>query len=660
MASLEEVKEIIKSSPISQIVGYYHPISKKGANYEGICPFHGDSHPSLKINDDKGIYKCFACGAAGDAIGFVQDKLNVDFVSALKDIAQRMGITIEDNSQKNKNPKYDMALRVLKAANRLYKKIANEKKPALYSQFLSNRNLNDQSVTDFEIGYAQNGNVLLNYLNSIPEQKEKEFALNVAQQIGLIRPSKNGKGHYDFYRDRVVFPIWDHTGKVRGFSSRAVKEDQKPKYLNSGESFIFDKGNTLYGFNIAKNNIRSDDSVIICEGNMDVIVLHQYGFRNSVGTMGVALSQNSVKLLSSMTKKIYLAMDSDNAGIKAMERINSDFLDQDILPLFVDFSPAKDPDEFLNQFGRLELLKRLEEAPSFVDYMIQKTLPENLPERTDKKLEILQEVFKIVQPIKSSLMANEKVVYCAKSLGLRSTDEDIINEFKVFKEKNPKKQFQVKKKPVQKNLQNQAQNAPLQQRAQNTEHEPPPNFQEEIDYSQLESLQYSNSEENFNFHDISDSIVENKITASKEEKILLENLLTHPQCVMNNQITEILDLIEHFEVKRIVQWLKTIYLEIDETEYTLFIKQKMNEDFSDDIKKVMASSIFNYKNMKLESKVVDKMMLDLKKKIKISNLKKQRDLLKIEQKNSITDEESLILLGKIQDLERELLELRKQ
>ncbi|MFT6633898.1 MAG: DNA primase, partial [Bacteriovoracaceae bacterium] len=213
MASIDEAKEIIKSTPISSIISYYHPISKKGGNYEGICPFHGDSHPSLKINDSKGIYKCFACGAAGDSIKFVQDKLNVDFVQAIKEIAENIGISIEETKLKNKNPKFDMALRVLQVASKLYKKIANENDPKPFKEFLTKRGLNEDSTTDFQIGYAPGNNALTKYLNSI-QGPDKDMAIAVAKDIGLIRDNKRGSGHYDFYRDRVMFPLWDHSAKV--------------------------------------------------------------------------------------------------------------------------------------------------------------------------------------------------------------------------------------------------------------------------------------------------------------------------------------------------------------------------------------------------------------------------------------------------------------
>ncbi|MFT6632400.1 MAG: DNA primase [Bacteriovoracaceae bacterium] len=457
-----------------------------------------------------------------------------------------------------------------------------------------------------------------------------------------------------------MFPIWDHSAKVRGFSSRAVLPDQVPKYLNSGESFIFDKGNILYGFNLAKNIIREQDNVIVAEGNMDVVALHQYGFKNSVATMGVALSQNSVRLLSNMTKNIFLAMDSDNAGIKAMTRINTDFIKLDIIPKFIDFTPAKDPDEFLIEFGRLELQKRIEDAPTFLDYLIKEEIPKSIPEKTDSKLEILRSIFKILSPMGSNLMANEKVILAAKSLGLKSSNEDILTEYKGYLSKlapAPKSTFKKQAAPApQDNAPQSTNNQNHAQNFQNDNYQGPPPQDEPW-----------NMDESYNFEiqgmpaHIDDNTVHiptNKI--AKSEKILLEALLSHPELILAQQITEILDKIEHFEVKRIVQWLKKIYLEIDEAEYSLFVQEKMKESLPDGIKEIMASSLFNYTNLKLDQKVIDKMVTDLNNRLDEGLLRNERDALREKQLNVISDEEGLEVVNEIQQIELKLLALRNK
>ncbi|MBD65333.1 MAG: DNA primase [Halobacteriovoraceae bacterium] len=620
MASIEEAKEMIKSTPISSVVNYYMPISKKGANFEGVCPFHSDTNPSLKINDSKGIYKCFVCGAAGDAIKFVQDKLNLEFIDAIKDISSNLGIAIEEKSFKNKDPKYDMAMRVLAASHKLYKKVALDLNPQLLQDFLKARNINEESVKNFGVSFAPNNNALTKYLGSLP-QDTQQFAINTALEIGLIRPQRSGQGQYDFYRDRVMFPIWDHNGKVRGYSSRAVKPDQKPKYLNSGDSFIFDKGNILYGFNLAKNSIREKDSVIIVEGNMDVLMLHQFGFNHSVGTMGVSLSENSIKLLKNMTGNFILAMDSDDAGIKAMQRINQDLLRNNIVAKYLSFKPAKDPDEFLNEYGRLELIDRIEKAPSFVDFQIQEIIPDKIPESTDQKLRLLREIFTLLAPMKTDLFAQEKIIQAAKALGLKSSSDDIIAEYKGFLQEN--KNALAKTAPKSKVI-----------TEVSTE-----NIEEEIE---------------------SDSKEIETVPLSKTHKVILETFISHPECTEGEQITEILDLIDHFEVKRVVQWLVKIYCEIDEADYVYIVQAKLKESLPAQIKEVLASSLFNFEPTKLNNKVISKTLDDILFKLKENKIKIQRDELKKKQKQATSDEESLAILGEIQELEKQLLVLRNK
>ncbi|MBC74678.1 MAG: DNA primase [Halobacteriovoraceae bacterium] len=625
MASIDETIEIIRETPISSIISFYHSIRKKGANYEGLCPFHGDTKPSLVVSDQKRIYKCFACGAGGDAIKFVMEHNGLQFIDAVKEIADKIGIHVEENKKKATDPKYDMAIRVLKAANKLYRKVALERNPQNFQDFLKNRKLNEESVNDFEIGYATKNNMLVSYFDSIPNEKDKEFAIKVAVDIGIIRPSKHGGGHYDFYRDRVMFPIADQQGNVRGFSSRAVLPDQKPKYLNSGESYIFDKANILYGFHLAKRHIRKQEQVLIAEGNMDVVALHQYGFNYSVGTMGTALSENMAKMLTNMTKTIYLGMDSDPAGIKAMTRINEMFMGMGVLPKFVDYSPAKDPDDFLKEFGRIELLNRMENASPFLDYLIEKTIPVPIPETVDRKLEVLNEIFEFIAPLKEGLLAKEKAVEASKALGLKSSNEDIIEAYKAFlegkKQKFAPKKFDKRPKP-----------------------EPEQQFSRHLPEEKV-----------FSEPDVQKDAPQE---LTKAEKVFLERILTHPECVQNEQILEILDLIDHFEVKGLIQWLKKIYLEIDENDYEILLQKKLEENFSRPVSDVIASAIFNHNKLKLETKIVEKLLKDFKTRAQVEKLRKKKRELTNQQRQCSTEEESFELLNKILEVEKQLRDIK--
>jgi DNA primase len=643
MASIEEAKNIIKDTPISSIINFYHPISKKGADYKGVCPFHNDTKPSMSISDSKGVYKCFACGAAGDGIKFVQDLRNLDFIEAVKDISAQLSIPIDEFKKKEKNPKFEMGFRVLNGAFKLYKKVATEVKPKSFMDFLKQRGLNEESVKNFGLGFAPNNNALSGYLASIPNPKEKEVALKLAKEIGIIGESKHGNGTYDFFRDRVVFPIHDHAGQVRGFQARAVLKDQKPKYMNSRESFIFDKGNILYGFNLAKSNIRIKDAVIVCEGNMDVVVLHQFGFTNSVGTMGVAFSENSCRLLSNITKNFYLGMDSDAAGMKGMERINEMLLAQGILPKYIDFSPSNDPDEFLNEFGRLELLDRMEKAPTFLEVQIEAAIPKPIPQTTDRKLSALQDVFAIVSPLKDGLVAKEKVIIAGQSLGLQSSKDDILDAYKKFLEDAEQKKNKYKKTakpPIKMEI------------APTSEYDGPP----VADYDGPPLEDESFPEEFNNPVDTGEAVS----PVNNAEALTLTTFISNPECLESKQIAEILDLIDHSEVKQLIHWLKNIYLEIDDADYTNFIKAKLEQNISRDCKNIMASALFTYNALKYEKKVIDKTINDLKFNLQRESLKsKKMKLLKL-QSEALTEEAGLKVLGDIQKVNVELSKLKKK
>jgi DNA primase len=643
MASIEEVKNQIKDTPISSVINFYYPITKRGANYEAVCPFHSDTKPSLKINDSKGVYKCFACGAAGDSIKFVQDYKSLDFIEAIKDIASNLGMQVDEYQKKQANPKQEMGLKVLDRAYKYYKKVANESAPENFTSFLKKRNLNQESVDNFGLGYAPGNNAFTAYLNSIPNKKDRDFAIKVAKEIGIIRDSYKGPGQYDFFRDRVVFPIWDHSGNVRGFSSRAVLDHQKPKYLNSGESFIFDKGNILYGFNIAKNNIRQKDSVIVVEGNMDVVVLHQYGFNNSVGTMGVAFSENSARLLTNMTTNIYLAMDSDDAGMKGMERSNKILLEKKILAKYISFAPMKDPDDFLNEYGRLELDKRIKEAPTFVDFKISQIIPDPVPTATDRKLDILKEVFELLSPLGNELVAKEFAIKASKSLGLRSSEDDITKAYTQYLEDQEQLKSRYKKQPEAKK----ALPTPPQ-----PEGPPMPEYQEGPPADMMDQIA---GFENNAFVEAEPMEVN---APTKMEKKLVEELISHPECLESNQITEILDFIRHSEVKQLVQWLKEIYLEIDDSDYESFIKTKLEQPMNAEIKNVIASGLFNNNKLKLNNNVVEKMLKDYKTRLHNEQLIKRKEDLINRQKNAVTEEESIQLMEEIQKVGKEMLDLK--
>jgi DNA primase len=619
--AFEQLKDRIRETPISTIISHYIPLNKKGTALVALCPFHQDTKPSMNVNDNKGMFKCFACGQGGDAITFVKEYKKLDFVEALRELAGVLNLPFEEyQKEKKKNPRLEMAFRVLDAATRLYKKVA-EKNPEPYKEFLEKRKLTEESIQRFEIGYAPAYNSLLKYLETVPEP-DRDFAQKTALDIGIVRYNEDKDSYYDFFRDRVMFPIHDHHGKVRGFSSRAVLPNQIPKYLNSGESFAFDKGSILFGYCFARIPIRQLDQVIIVEGNMDVIMMHQFGFNQSVGVMGVGLSEHSIKLLSNMTKNVYLGMDSDAAGKKAMLKINHDFMAIGILPKLLNFEPAKDPDEFLLTEGRLALLERIEKAPVLLDKMIEDIIQVAQPETIDQKLATLRRIFEAVSPLREHLGATERIIAAAKLLKMNSDSSTILEDYKDFLSKIREK-------------------APILNEKSKTE----------LKETEIEEQERRLEEER------SISLQESG-PITKSEKVFLKEIVCHPEFLTQPNRDEFLAYIGHNEVKRLFQWLVKIYFEIDEAEYVPMVQDELTSGgYSKEIRDVVTEALFNYGN-KYNEKVIQRMLKDYMVMLKMDQLKNKRKTLVERQKTSPTQNEVDHLLIEISKLDKEIHNLK--
>ncbi len=621
MSALEEIKDQIKSVPISTVIANYIPINKHGINYEAICPFHADTKPSLKINDQKGIFKCFACEAAGDSISFVSKYKHIDFKEAVKEIANFLGFSTDGlESKKKLDPKYEMGLRVVSSAYKVYRKYAVEKKPEHYIQFIQNRKLSQEVIDSFEIGYAPAMNLFTNYLQSIPSD-QRELAHKIAIEIGIIK--KGQYGDYDFYRERAIFPIFDHYGNPRGFSSRAVLPDQLPKYLNSAESFIFHKADILYGYHLAKDAIRSEKKVLLVEGNMDVVTLHQFGFSYSVGTMGVALGEKNKKLLINSADQIFLGLDSDPAGLKAMLKINEMFMQDQVLPKYVSYAPAKDPDDFLHQFGRLKLQEVMENAPIFVDFYITEVLFKEMPSTTDGKIKLLNKIFELLKPLGDSLLALEIINNKAKNLGISSGAQDLKNAYLDYLQASKKSTFFTKKSK--------------ETTESDIAHKIIPETQVALDADGATEI----------------------APITKLENQLLHKLICYPSLLETDLIAEILDFVSNNDVKRMINWLQRLYFEIDDTQYYDVLKFKMEQtEFNQELTQIIAAALFDYKRESIDPKVKKKMLCDFQFKLKRDFLKKKSEKLKRDQKIAQTENESLELIKQIQAIENEILTLK--
>ncbi len=638
--SLDELKLKIKEEiPISSVIGNYLAIKKSGSSLVSLCPFHSDSKPSMHINDSKKIFKCFACDAAGDAISFVMKYRNLDYVDALKEICQKQGINFDSYQEEKKtNPKMEMAKKILTKTAQLYRKTATTHKFPPYDEFIKKRGLNEEIATTYSLGFAPARNSLCDYLSSIPNEKERAFALSTAEELGLIKRDRNNpEAHYDTFRDRIIFPIWDQFGQVVGFTSRAIRDDQKAKYMNSVDSFIFNKRNILYGFHLAKNAIREKDAVILVEGNMDQVALYNNGFHNTVAVMGTALGGSSLERLVTMTKNVYLSLDSDNAGFIAMERINRQLAEKGIIAKYLEFSPQKDPDEFLKAQGPLAFQTKLDNATPAFDVLLNKIIPEKLPEVLDRKLEILNKAFEMLSPMRSHLAATERVVGIAKRLGLKSEPSQIVKNYEEFLEKIDEKE------------KNKASFQKKNGSAESTSLEENDDQENDLNALQISELNLQRNEK-----------ILPKRSLSKIEKLVVQELVQLPALFSEESALELLDFVYSDEVKKYIGKVKKVILEIDESEYSSVISNLTSSpEYSSELKEAVSSALFKYKVRELDSKTKSKLLSDLKTKLQMEQLINKKEEIKNLQKECVSEEEVNNLLQNLSEVEKQLQALKK-
>jgi len=632
--SLDDLKLKIKEEiPISSIIGNYLPLKRTGSSLVAICPFHSDTKPSMHVNDTKKIYKCFACGAAGDAITFVMKSQHLEYVDALKDICSKVGLHFESYQEERKaNPKTEMAKKILSKTAQLYRKLATTNKFPAYNDFIKNRGLDEEIAGTYSLGYANNKNSLYEYIQSIKDEKDRKFAMDVAFELSLIKTNQNDpENHYDTFRERIIFPIWDQFGQVIGFTSRATRDHQVPKYMNSKDSFVFNKSNLLYGFHLAKNAIREKDFVILVEGNMDQIALYHHGFTNSVAIMGVALGAQSLERLMTLTKNVILALDSDNAGFIATKRINQQLAEKGIVAKYIEFLPSKDPDEFLKNEGRIKLQEKIDNAEAAFDVLLGKLIPEKLPEIVDKKLAILNDAFELLSPLHLNLAATERVVAFAKKIGLKADANQILANYTEFlKRKAPISNF-----PKASSMPKSVETANL-------------------------SLEI---EENLNISPVTEEKAVEEFShrpLSKMEKQLVQELVQIPTLITLANLNEILDLVESDEVKKYIGKIGKIILEVDENEYSsIALNLTDGPEYSVDLKEAVASALFKYRAKELDTKTKNRLLHDLKIKLMTEKLLNQKEALKQKQPNLDTQEELNALFLEIAEIEKKLQAIKK-
>ena len=360
------IEEVRMKNDIVDVISGYVRLQKKGSSYFGLCPFHNEKSPSFSVSPGKQMYYCFGCGAGGNVFTFVMEYENFTFIEAVKYLAERAGVKLpEGEYSKEQRAASDLKTVLLevnkKAASYYYYQLKQEGGRQAY-EYLKNRELSDETIKNFGLGYSSKySDSLYRYL------KGKGYSDTILKESGLFSADER-YGMHDKFWNRVMFPIMDVNNRVIGFGGR-VMGDAKPKYLNSPETKIFDKSRNLYGLNIARRSRKN--YLIICEGYMDVISMHQAGFTNAVASLGTALTSGHASLMSRYTKEVLLTYDSDEAGQKAALRGIPILREAGIKPRVVNLAPYKDPDEFIKAQGQEAFEKRLTEAMNYFLFEVQ-------------------------------------------------------------------------------------------------------------------------------------------------------------------------------------------------------------------------------------------------------------------------------------------------
>lgn len=378
MYSSEVIEEVVSRNDIVDVISNYIKLKKNGSSYVGLCPFHNEKSPSFSVSQSKQLYHCFGCGVGGNVITFVMEYENMTFLEAVKLLGDRAGMTLEETSyseqeQKNRDIKTKL-LEINKIAATYYYHNLKSENGKVGLDYFAGRGLTSNTINRFGLGYAgQTGNELYRYL------KSKGYDDELLKETRLFTYER---GIHDKFWNRVMFPIMDINNRVIGFGGRVMGE-AKPKYLNSPETRLFDKSRNLYGLNIARMSRKSN--MIICEGYMDVIALHQAGFNQAVASLGTALTSAQANIMKRYTDNVLITYDSDEAGTKAALRAIPILKEAGLSTRVIDMKPYKDPDEFIKALGAEAFQQRIDKAKN--SFMYEISVIEKKYDKTDPEKE---------------------------------------------------------------------------------------------------------------------------------------------------------------------------------------------------------------------------------------------------------------------------------
>lgn len=409
----EVVEEIIRRSDIEQTIGTYVTLKRAGSNLVGLCPFHSEKSPSFTVFPGTDSFYCFGCGAGGDVITFIMKAENLDYVSALEFLAKRAGVAIPDDTSAEvaHGPGRERIREMnVAAAKFFHNTLMNDPRAEEARKYFASRKLSGATIRHFYLGYAPDSfDSLRNHLKKLGFTDEEMTA-------GFLcgRSQKTG-GIYDLFRNRVMFPIVDTSKNIIAFGGR-VMDDSKPKYLNSSDTPAFKKSKNLFALNYAKDHCA--ETLILCEGYMDVIALHQAGIENAVATLGTAITDEHARIIAKYTKKVIISYDSDEAGVKAANRAMAILSKVGVDVRILKMRDAKDPDEFIKKFGAAAFRNLVNESRTGFEFKLEAVLAKYDVSVPEEKIRASSELTEIISGYHSGVEREIYIKRAAEKLGV--------------------------------------------------------------------------------------------------------------------------------------------------------------------------------------------------------------------------------------------------
>ena len=427
MISRETIQRIMDATHIEEVIGEFVSLKQRGANHIGCCPFHNEKTPSFYVSPSKGIYKCFGCGKSGNAVGFIMDHEHYTYPEALRYLAQKYNIEIEEErmteEQKERQTERDGLFHVSEFAQKYFADLLynDEMGRAIGLAYFHQRGLSDDIIRTFGLGYC-----LDDWRNFTDHARRNGYSDEVLEKSGLTIFKEQGK-YYDRFRGRVMFPIFSISGRVLGFSGRILSsEKQAAKYVNSPDSEIYDKSHTLYGIYQARNAISKENKCYLVEGNIDVVSMHQSGVCNTVASCGTSLTVEQIRLIKRFTPNVTVLYDGDKAGIKAALRAVNLLFEEGMHVRVVLFPDGEDPDSYAQKYGSTQLQEYLRtHEENFVAFKTR-VLLEDVDQDPIRKSEVLKEIVNTIALVPDRIEQQDYIRLAASKL--RMNEQVLLQE----------------------------------------------------------------------------------------------------------------------------------------------------------------------------------------------------------------------------------------